>query len=49
MYIYTYLTGVGISAKQFIDEGKLVPDDVMVDLMLNELDKIDNESWLLDG
>lgn len=41
--------GAGIAAKQFIDSGQLVPDDVMVKLILNELKNMKQDSWLLDG
>ncbi|CAH1243780.1 AK4 [Branchiostoma lanceolatum] len=42
-------TAAGLEAKKFIDQGALVPDDVMVQLILNELREITNHSWLLDG
>ena len=42
-------TDVGIKAKAFIDKGELVPDQVMVDLILEELEKLSGKSWLLDG
>ena len=41
-------TEVGLQAKQFIDKGALVPDEVMVELILEELKKIKG-SFLLDG
>ncbi|XP_069128214.1 GTP:AMP phosphotransferase AK3, mitochondrial-like [Argopecten irradians] len=42
-------TSASITAKQFIDKGQLVPDDVMVKLILNELNKFEQNSWMLDG
>lgn len=42
-------TSAGQSAKDYIDHGKLVPDNVMVELILNELHGLKSESWLLDG
>jgi nucleoside-triphosphate--adenylate kinase len=44
-------TEVGKLAKQFIDKGGLVPDDVMVKLISSELKTLEksNVSWLLDG
>ena len=42
-------TDIGLSAKKFIDKGTLVPDDVTVKLVLNELRALSNHSWLLDG
>ena len=41
-------TEAGKQAKDYITKGKLVPDNVMVDLMTQELKKI-KSSWLLDG
>ena len=42
-------TDVGITAKAFIDRGTLVPDDLTIKLVLNELRGLSNRSWLLDG
>ncbi|XP_055488191.1 GTP:AMP phosphotransferase AK3, mitochondrial [Leucoraja erinacea] len=42
-------TEVGSLAKSFIDKGKLVPDNVITRLVLQELKNIDQYSWLLDG
>ncbi|KAL4236269.1 GTP:AMP phosphotransferase ak3 [Mactra antiquata] len=42
-------TAAGIAAKKYIDEGGLVPDNVMVNLFADELQKMNNSSWLLDG
>lgn len=40
---------VGILAKSYIDQGRLIPDDIMTRLMLNELKGLDQYNWLLDG
>ena len=42
-------TEVGLAAKEFIDRGALVPDDVTIKLVLNELRGLNKQSWLLDG
>lgn len=42
-------TDVGVKAKSFMNEGKLVPDSVMTDLIINELGNRNAKSWLLDG
>ncbi|XP_072215185.1 GTP:AMP phosphotransferase AK3, mitochondrial isoform X2 [Excalfactoria chinensis] len=42
-------TEVGILAKSYIDQGRLIPDDIMTRLMLNELKGLDQHNWLLDG
>lgn len=39
----------GREAKKYIDHGHLVPDDLITHLMIDELRKIEHESWLLDG
>jgi len=41
-------TEAGLKAKSYIDEGSLVPDGPMVELIVGELKKMD-KSWLLDG
>lgn len=40
---------LGIQAKEYIEKGKLVPDAVMVELMLNEVSSYSSKGWLLDG
>nr|XP_033781461.1 GTP:AMP phosphotransferase AK3, mitochondrial [Geotrypetes seraphini] len=40
---------IGLVAKSFIDQGQLVPDDVMMQLILRELNNMDQRHWLLDG
>ncbi|CAK7317888.1 GTP:AMP phosphotransferase AK3, mitochondrial [Vulpes lagopus] len=40
---------IGVLAKTFIDQGKLIPDDVMTRLALHELKNLTQYSWLLDG
>lgn len=40
---------VGREANEFVKTGNLVPDSIMTDLVLNELDKVDSKDWLLDG
>ncbi|XP_064607346.1 GTP:AMP phosphotransferase AK3, mitochondrial-like [Liolophura sinensis] len=42
-------TAAGLAAKSYIDQGQLVPDDIMVELILSELKGLRSESWLLDG
>lgn len=42
-------TELGKEVKNFLNEGKLVPDEVMIKFMMSELKKVDNKQWLLDG
>mmetsp|Transcript_25197 Transcript_25197/g.45605 ORF Transcript_25197/g.45605 Transcript_25197/m.45605 type:complete len:337 (-) Transcript_25197:1132-2142(-) len=43
--------GVGAVAKSFMDEGRLVPDDIMVKIVTDRLSQPDcrGRGWLLDG
>ena len=43
-------TDLGKKAKQFIDRGDLVPDDITIPMILDRLKKDDcSKGWLLDG
>ncbi len=44
-------TPVGIVAKEYMDAGKLVPDEVMIDIVRDRLQEEDckTRGWLLDG
>lgn len=42
-------TELGKEVKKYLNEGKLVPDQVMIKFMINELDKVSGKAWLLDG
>lgn len=42
-------TTLGKEVKSYLDEGKLVPDDVMIKFMMSEINKVSNVPWLLDG
>ncbi|XP_061485285.1 GTP:AMP phosphotransferase AK3, mitochondrial isoform X2 [Rhineura floridana] len=42
-------TEIGILAKSYIDQGRLIPDDIMTQLMLNELKTLEQNHVLLDG
>lgn len=41
-------TELGVKVKRFIDQGKLVPDEIMTKCIFNELDGC-KDKWLLDG
>lgn len=43
------MSELGLLTKSCIDQGQLVPDDVMSRLILKELRVLDQSSWLLDG
>uniref|UniRef100_H3A640 GTP:AMP phosphotransferase AK3, mitochondrial n=2 Tax=Latimeria chalumnae TaxID=7897 RepID=H3A640_LATCH len=42
-------TEIGLLAKSYIDQGQLVPDEVMTRLIMQELKKLEQHHWLLDG
>ncbi|XP_056648348.1 GTP:AMP phosphotransferase AK3, mitochondrial [Diorhabda sublineata] len=42
-------TSIGLEALKYISEGKLVPDDVMINFVSSELRKLPTKTWLLDG
>uniref|UniRef100_A0A667H0M5 Adenylate kinase 3 n=1 Tax=Lynx canadensis TaxID=61383 RepID=A0A667H0M5_LYNCA len=42
-------TEIGVLAKVFMDQGKLIPDDVMTRVTLHQLKNFSQESWLLCG
>ncbi|XP_045510625.1 GTP:AMP phosphotransferase AK3, mitochondrial [Colias croceus] len=42
-------TELGKEVKGYLNDGRLVPDDVMIKFMVSELKKVENRSWLLDG
>lgn len=42
-------TPIGLKAKEFMDSGNLVPDEVVVDMVVATLDKCEKTGWLLDG
>jgi len=44
-------TDVGVQAKEFMDSGKLVPDEVIIGIIRDRLDQADckEQGWLLDG
>ncbi len=42
-------TPLGQKAKEFIDKGELVPDDITIPMILDILKDTGSEGWLLDG
>lgn len=42
-------TEVGQKAKEYVAKGQLLPDDFISNLITQELRKLANSSWLLDG
>ena len=44
-------TDVGVKAKEYMDGGKLVPDEVIIGIIRDRLDEADckEQGWLLDG
>lgn len=44
-----FSTEIGIIAKTYIDQGRLIPDDIMTQLILSELQTLEQHHLLLDG
>ena len=42
-------TEVGLKAKKIVEKGGLVPDEIMIELILNKMKELGEGSWLLDG
>ncbi|KAM6468450.1 GTP:AMP phosphotransferase AK3, mitochondrial [Liasis olivaceus] len=42
-------TEIGMLAKSYIEQGQLIPDDIMTQLMLSQLKTLDQNHLLLDG
>jgi adenylate kinase len=42
-------SGFGDEAKSYIDDGKLVPDDLIFDILINKLNAIGNQNFIIDG
>ena len=42
-------TEIGLKAQDMVAQGKLLPDDFITKIVLQELVKLANNSWLLDG
>lgn len=42
-------TPLGREAKKYIDQGQFVPDGLVIKCILNKINGIGNDSWLLDG
>lgn len=42
-------TSLGMKAKEYIDRGDLVPDEITIPMVLNELKNYQSTGWLLDG
>jgi len=42
-------TELGLKAKAYMEKGELVPDDLMLALIAEELDRLGDSGWILDG
>lgn len=42
-------TPLGLKAKEYMDKGDLVPDSLTNEIVKDRLEKIKNDSWILDG
>ncbi|MBY9005569.1 MAG: nucleoside monophosphate kinase [Candidatus Lokiarchaeota archaeon] len=42
-------TSLGIKAKEYMDKGELVPDEITNSMIKNRLEELDKHYWILDG
>jgi adenylate kinase len=42
-------SGFGDEAKSYLDNGKLVPDDLIFDILIAKLNSINNQNFIIDG
>jgi adenylate kinase len=42
-------TELGVKAKEFMDAGKLVPDDLVIEMILDKIEEDGDDGFLLDG
>jgi len=42
-------TPLGLKAKEFMDKGELVPDNLTNEIIRDSLEKVKEKSWILDG
>ncbi len=42
-------SGFGDEAKSYLDNGKLVPDDLIFDILISKLNAINNQNFIIDG
>jgi hypothetical protein len=49
MLPYVYVSDFGLKVKQYVNKGHLVPDELMISLIRNELVSLKNDNWILDG
>ncbi len=40
---------LGLDAKSYIDQGQLVPDDIVFAILVQNLQKVDNRDFIIDG
>ncbi|MBU1117686.1 nucleoside monophosphate kinase [Patescibacteria group bacterium] len=42
-------SGFGDEAKSYLDGGKLVPDDLIFDILISKLNSLNNQNFIIDG
>jgi adenylate kinase family enzyme len=49
MFSSVCVSDFGLKVKQYVNKGHLVPDELMISLIRNELGLLKNNNWILDG
>jgi len=47
--LFYTLTAIGKECEKFMKQGTLVPDQIMEDMIITEMKKMQKDAWLLDG
>jgi len=42
-------TDIGLEAEQIVAQGRLLPDEIVLKVVMNKLDTLRNRNWILDG
>ena len=49
MQTVCFTAAIGKECEKYMKQGALVPDQIMEDMIITEMKKMQNDAWLLDG
>jgi len=44
-----FIAAIGKECEKYMKQGALVPDQIMEDMIISEMKKMQSDAWLLDG
>ena len=47
--MFYFTAAIGKECEKYMKQGSLVPDQIMEDMIITEMKKMQNDAWLLDG